>query len=368
MSNLPLKDDVDVIIDVGPSTTPRKEFNIGLLLGKTTTITPEDRVSFYSSLKEMIEDGFSIDDSLYKGAELYFSQDGNLGASIQGVCIGAIAEGEDLKTVLMDCREKNNDWYGFSTVDELTDADIKALAECTENVGSAMYFALIKIDKHDDPTVELAETIKAKNYKHTNITFHEDVTFACGVLGYAMGGTTGLINSAFTMKFKQIIGAEHSPLKSKAVKKIQAANANCYVMRAKAQFEQGVCCDGIFIDDYLNPDKLANDIQLNIYDLLYGQPKVGNTDPGHSDIAAMITQANKPFVKTGYIAEGKWRRQGVLGLKKGDIVPGGHIVLWESVDEQSDADRSTRKSQPFYNCITTAGAVHSTVIKINVTR
>ena len=188
-------------------------------------------------------------------------------------------------------------------------------------------------------------------------------------MGYAMGATTGLRDSAFTLKFKQVIGAEPSNLKSADVNKFEAANANLYVRRRKSQFEQGLCVNGNWTDEQLNTDKLVYDIVASAYDLLYSVPKVDQSEAGHTDIANALSQACEQAKKIKFIAQsGKWRKKSILDLKRGDTVPNGYLILWEPVDEQSDYDREQRKSQPFYICVVLAGAIHCIVVKVTVSR
>ena len=150
---------------------------------------------------------------------------------------------------------------------------------------------------------------------------------------------------------------------------IEKYNGNCYVTRAKAQYERGTCANGTWFDEMINLDKLVNDIQLNVYDLLYSLPKEHQTEAGHNDIAGVISQACEQARKIGFIGENlKWRRSSILALSKGDILPTGYLIQWDDVNEQSDADRDARKSQPFYVCINLAGAIHSVVIQVNVSR
>lgn len=372
---LPLKRDVDVTVNLSPRSIPRKAFNIGLLIGLTNVIDTDERVKFYGDLTEMIDDGFATDDALYLGARTYFNQEGNLGASLPGICIGAVATNstsgvvEDLDDVILDCRKKNADWYAFTTVDVMTDAKIELLADTVESMNSTFYFANTQSAGVKAGTEgNIAEIVKLKSYKKTAVVYHEDADFSCGALGYAMGATTGLINSAFTMKFKTIVGKIASNLTSGEANNIEGNYANCYVTTAKAQFEEGTCANGSYMDEIFNLDKLANDIQLNVYDLLYSLPKEAQTDAGQADIAGMIGQACEQARKINFIATGKWRKSTLLDLQKGDVVPNGYLIQWDTVDNQSDADRDARKAQPFYVCLTLAGAMHSVVIQVNVSR
>lgn len=375
------KKDVDVIVNLSPRALPRNGFNVGLIIGRTDVINAKTRIKAYGSPDEMLEDGFAIDDPLYLGAVEYFAQDGNLGASLSKLYIGAVnttsKEGtepvtyEDYNEVLIACRQANSEWYGFTCCDELTEDDIIALADATEAFEAPTVFVGVTSSASaragEDGSV--LDVLHKKNYDRTLIIWHENPLFGCGLLGYALGANTGLINSAYTLKYKQITGMEPSDLTTQIVDNIENFYGNCYVTRARAQFEQGVMVSGTWFDEIINLDKLANDIQLNVYDLLYSLPKEPQTEAGHNDIAGVISQACEQARRIGFIGEGlKWRRPSILSLEKGDVIPNGYLIQWEDVNEQSDADRDARKSQPFYVCINLAGAIHSVVIQVNVSR
>lgn len=374
--SLPLKKDVDIIVNLSPRALPRNGFNIGMIIGKTEVIDTATRIKAYSEPSEMLEDGFALTDPLYLGAVEYFKQQDNLGASLSQIYIGAVgktAEGsqdEDYVTALIDCRNKNSEWYGFSTCEELSDTQIEALADAVEPLDGTMYLGVTNSENAKNGVESnIISKINAKKYDRTIITWHENKLFGCGLLGYAMGANTGLINSAYSLKYKQISGQVASNLTTQQVTNIERYYGNCYVTRADAQYEQGTCASGTWFDEMINLDKLVNDIQLNVYDLLYSLPKEPQTNAGHADIAGVIGQACEQARSIGFIGENlKWRRPSILNLSKGDVLPNGYLIQWEDVNDQSDADRDARKSQPFYVCITLAGAIHSVVIQVNVSR
>lgn len=367
---LSLKKDVDVTINLSPRALPRNGFNIGMILGKTGVISTETRIKAYSSADEMLEDGFALTDALYLGAVEYFKQEDNLGASLSQVYIGAVGTNEDYVTALKDCRNKSSEWYGFTTCEDISDTDLEAIADAVEVLEATFYYAVTKSENAKEGIENnVIEKLNAKKYNQTIITWHENKLFGCGLMGYSMGANTGLVNSAYSLKYKQIVGQTASNLSTDQVNKIQKVCGNVYVKRADAQYEQGTCVGGAWADEIINLDKLANDIQLNVYDLLYSQPKVAQTEAGHSEIAGVIGQACEQARKIGFIGENlKWRKSSILALSKGDVIPTGYLVQWEDVNEQSDADRDARKSQPFYVCINLAGAIHSVVIQVNVSR
>lgn len=362
--------DVDITVNLSPRALPRNGFNIGMIMGKTTVIPTTTRTQAFSSLDEMLEAGFTTTDAIYKGAVAYFNQDGNLGASISQLVVGAVGAEETYAAALTACRQSNTDFYGFAIADTMTDTDLAAVADAVEPMDATLFFMTSTSEEvRDNEESNLFATLKTKSYKRTVPIWSTDDLAGCYALGYAMGANTGLANSAYTMKFKNFVGMlPDDALTTQQVNNIEGNNGNIYITRAKAQFEQGTCADGTWIDEMVNLDKLVNDMQLNIYDLLYSTPKEPQTEAGQTEIAGAINQACATSQNIGFLATGTWRRQAILDLNRGDVVPNGYLTQWQPVDEQSDADRDARKAQPFYVCLTLAGAIHSIVVQVNVSR
>ena len=72
--SLPLSDIVNVKAEVSAMSAPRKEFNIGLLIGSNSTVNQDGEVVFYSSVDAMAEAGFTTNSAEYQAAVLYFAQ------------------------------------------------------------------------------------------------------------------------------------------------------------------------------------------------------------------------------------------------------------------------------------------------------
>jgi len=188
------------------------------------------------------------------------------------------------------------------------------------------------------------------------------------IMGYAMGQNSGLSNSAFTLKFKQEVGIlPETALTPTQVLAIESAGGNVYVNRGSYynMFEQGVMTNGRFFDSLLNSDMLANNMQLNVMDLLYGTPKVPQTEPGVTQIIHAINMACDQAVPIGYLAPGTYDGyQPVLNLNPGDPMPKGYVTQAAPLSTQSSADRSARKAPALYCVVKEAGAIHSCTIGV----
>jgi hypothetical protein len=189
-------------------------------------------------------------------------------------------------------------------------------------------------------------------------------------MGYAMGQNTGLAKSAYTLKFKREIGVDTEDLTTNAINLITGNNGNLYLSYGNYYniFLQGVMSDGTFFDEKINLDMLVSDIQLGVMDLLYGVPKVPQTDPGVTQIIHAVNEACELSVNRGFLAPGLWTGSDILNLKYGDVLPKGYLVQAPAVATQSRADREARKSPPIYVAIKEAGAIHSVLIGVYVNR
>ena len=369
---LSLTDDVNVIINLSPIATPRNAFDLGLIVGPTDVITTEDRVQEYTNVDDMLTDGFTATDPEYLAALLYFAQS----PQPTKVLIGrqdadSSGGGESLLEAIQACRIINGEWYPVFPCDA-TKADIEEIALYVETaVPSTVLFALTSdAEVLANTAGNIAKTLTAANYRRTLLQYSTTDYAAAAIMGYAMGANTGLINSAYTLKFKQEVGVTAEVLTSTQVTNIEADNCNVYVNRGSYydMLEQGVMADATFFDEVINLDKLANDIQLNIMDALYQNPKVPQTEGGMGILKSTIIEANEQALKIGFIAPGIWTGSTILGLKTGDTLLDGYAILSEPIADQAQADREAREAPAIYNCIKLAGSVHSAVIQVNVNR
>lgn len=76
-SNLPISDIVNIVVNLSAVSATRKQFNLMLLMGEVSEAVTgfgENRIKTYDSVETMLQDGFTINDRLYKAANLVFSQ------------------------------------------------------------------------------------------------------------------------------------------------------------------------------------------------------------------------------------------------------------------------------------------------------
>lgn len=374
---------VNVTVSVSPISAPRGSFNEMLIVGTTDVIPTSERVREYTTVDDMLTDGFIVTDPEYIAAQIYFSQS----PAPTTVWIGRqqyngspIADETPLQAITA-CRLANYDWYIGVCLDAVT-ADHKAIAAWAETASPSSIYAFTSNDS-DIITVagsppDLFTYLKALDYKRTigqysttqGAVYPNNIYAICAIMGYACGQNSGLANSAFTLKFKEETGIAVEPLTTAQIGYAEGKNANLYLSYGNFYnvFEQGKMVNGDFFDEVINLDMLVNNIQLSVMDLLYGNPKIPQTDDGVTQIMRVINLACAEAATVGFLAPGVWTGPEVMNVKYGDTLPLGYQVQAQAVAEQSVADRALRKSPPIYVCIKEAGAVHSVLIGVYVNR
>ena len=468
MTTLPLKPVVDVFYNLEKTPAVRRGFNLGAIIGSSTTISQTVRGVVFNSVDEMIEYGFLSTSPEVLAAQVYFSatskpdqlyigrwvkessyshrvydgpiSNGNIvtigdqsytvgdgsentstleqivtaaeaaGAKVAtntddtlyllfvssvlgsegtvtelqvmqgtGSIVGSVITtlGENQETILeavQASRDFNTNWYAFGTTDLLSNVEIESLAdyiESTNNSNPTAYFAHTNdLEVINGTKGNLFEVLKSKAYNRTIGTATLNNFTHIGIMGYAMGQTSNLANSSYTLALKEIPGVTTDNFTSIQVSAIKSNNGNVYINRGSYynMYESGTVFSGAWFDEIIQLDKLVNEIQLAVMDLLYSRPKIAQTEGGIATILATISEPCNQAVKTGFIAPGKWTGGNILGLSTNDYLPDGYLALADSLETQSAADRAARKAPNIYLPIKLAGAIQSVVVSINVNR
>lgn len=368
MANLSLDDIVNIKVEVSQMSAPSKGFNIGLIIGSSTTPELGKRVMTYASVAEMAEAGFSMDSPEYKAATLYFSQS----PAPDVVAIGLKAADETPVQALAACRGAGVDWYTFTFTRELaatlTNEQIKEVAAYVEAEKTSTVWLNLVTDK--DTYLATMQALKELKYSRTMTVYSTfEGTATAGVMGYAMGANYEN-STAYTMALKTIVGITTEDLTSSELKEILSANGNVYVNQGTyySVFRSGKMANGYSFDDVIYLDMLVNGIATSVMNQLTTLPKIPQTTEGVDILVAAIAEPCQKMVTKGYLAPGKWTGRKVLNLQPGDTLTQGYLILSESIADQSQADRDARKAPAIYVCIKTAGAIESMTIGVVVNR
>lgn len=369
MSTLPLSDIVNISVVVSPVATIRSGFNLGLIVGSSIHISASDRVKLYTGTDGMIADGFTVSEAEYKAATLYFSQT----PKPAKVAIGRWDKtgSETALQAVTACRVKNTDWYACYLCGAVK-ADILAIAPYIEAVepGSVFFYTTADADVLAGTPENVMLTLKAALYKRSIGQYSTSADAAVAIMGYAMGANTGLANTAYTLAYKQEVGVIPEDLTLTQITLLKGQNGNVYINRGNTYnlFEQGIMANGMHFDEIINLDMLKNDIQLAVMDLLSGISKIPQNEGGITLLVSAITGPCDSALNRGFLSPGVWNAPPILNLNTGDTLSKGYVILTESIDSQSEQDRSARIAPPIYVCIKLAGAIEFVNIQINVNR
>lgn len=365
---LPLSDAVDVAVSVGPVNSIRSVFNVALIIGQSKIISKEDRVKTYSKMGDMTLDGWTGKEPEYLAAQLYFSQVPKPTKIVIGVWD---KENESAVQAMTACREKNEEWY-IGYVCGVNDSEIIELAKYADSATPSCIYAYTTSsqDVLDNKEGNLVENLKKEGVRRTIGQFSTTENAIMAIMGYAMAANTQTAGSAYTLKFKQEIGVKAENLTSTQVNILKNNNCNVYVNRGSYYnlFEDGVLADGTPFDEVLNLDILTNNIQRAVINALQTSSKIPQTDSGMDNLLNHITSPLEKARNIGFIAPGIWNTASILSVNTGDTLPRGYLILADSIDEQSQADREARKSPPIYILAKLAGAIEAVSIRVYVNR
>jgi hypothetical protein len=373
----PLSVVVNVAVQISPVAASSPSFNQGLILGSSSIISAATRVRQYASLAAMTSDGFSSANPEFLAAQLYFSQT----PTPQWLWVGRqdLTQTESVLTALQACRAASPTWWGCMSTNAVT-ADHIAVAGWIQGafpVGM-YFFSTADAAALAGTAGNVLLTMKTNLYSRTFGIYSttqsgaapNNAYAAAAAMGVAMGQNTGLANSNFTMKFKQLVGVAAESLTSSQVAVIEGENGNLYLPYATAYswLEQGVTGSGQYLDEILGLDMLVNDMQYSVANLLISQPAIPHTNAGQAQLMTAVIGACEAAVSRGWIAPGTWTGQQVLTLTAGQPLPRGYMVISDNISKQSQGDRQARKAMPIYVPLVEAGAMHSLTIGVYVQR
>lgn len=363
----PLTDIVQVTVEVSPAGAQAPTFNLGLIVGTSTVIATATRTVVYSSPDDMTANGWAGTEPEYKAAVVYFGQTPRPTNVVIGRQDATVPE-TPLEAVTA-CRTANTNWYGCYVCGAV-DADIEAVAGYIESTTptSAYFYDTADADVLAGTTPNVMSILQADKYQRALGIYSTSTYAGAGVLGVAMGSNTGLTNSAFTLAYKSLVGVTPEVLTGAQYTTITGYNGNVYTQFGSSYdlIAKGTMADGTPFDQVLNQDQIVADIQTAVVNALTSVPKIPQTDGGVSQLVSAINQPLADARDRDVLAPGVWTAAPVLGLKTGDTLPDGYLVLAQTVASQSTTDRAARKAPPIYACIKMAGAIQNVTIGVIV--
>jgi hypothetical protein len=218
-------------------------------------------------------------------------------------------------------------------------------------------------------STDIAYELKQLNLTRTFVQYSSGTLYA-GVSALARILTTDWAaqNSTITLMYKNEPIVTADTLTSSQATALFAKNANAFLNynNGTAIIQPGITPSGQYADTVIGCDWFKGDIQTTVFNALYGAKKIPQTDGGNHIIATQIEAACTDAVNNGLLGPGVWNAQGFGQLSQGDYMPKGFYVYAPPISQQSQADRSARRSVPFQVAAKLAGAVQTVDVAVSV--
>lgn len=300
-------------------------------------------------------------------------------ATLSWTVAGVAAETAVAAVAAMDLLTQQ--WYaltfaaGLNNVD-IVDADhlaIAAYVEASAAGGQPHVYGLTTSEATAlvaGNSTDVGSELMAAGYTRTFASYSaQNAYLAASMFGRALPVDYAGQNTALTLMWKQMPGVTAELLNVTNANTLDAKRYN-YV----AQFNNntsilvnGKMAGPAYIDEIINLDNFANELQTDIYNLLYTTPtKIPQTDAGVHRIITTAEATCQRFVVNGVFAPGQWNSDGFGTLQSGDQLPKGYYVYAQPVALQSVADRGARKSPTIQIAAKEAGAIHTVLVSVLV--
>ena len=362
---------VDVTVEVSNPTAITSNFNLGLIIGTSTAISTETRYREYQYSTwqtQMITDGFKATDDEYLAVQNYFAQN-HVSSS---VLVGVQGASETPLQAVQACRAVNEEWYGFCFAGNTDDSKIVAVPAAVEAFSSPTVFFFQTSDENclKSGTTNILKTLQSAKYKRTCGNYFTNKYEVCALLGVFCGLNSMQANSAYTMAFKTLVGFKPEVLDNVQFANLQSYNGNSYIQvgRTYSLYLQGVTADGTHVDEVFLLDAAQFLIQENTIAGLVSRRLIPQTEAGLNTIITFIMNGCEALAQMGVIATGIWTGDPVKDLNTGDSVPGGYVIMADTIASQPAIDREKRVTPPIYVCLKGAGAIEHVVIRVYVNR
>jgi hypothetical protein len=401
---LPLSDTVNVSINVGPVSKVRSTFDLNLIIGKSNVISENTRLKIFSSTDDMLIAGFTKDSPEYRAASIYFAQS----PSPRRVAIGRwgfkkisestetnedatdpqivsaftdvfgddditdeetdpTLERESIIEAISACRSANTEWYACFICDA-SDNEILLAAKYIEGCSpkSSLFYNTKSESNRTGLESSIANILKNKNYQRTIGMYSTDDYSHVAAMAYCAAHS----DTAYDLNNKSLKAIKTEDLLQGDVSILRGENLNYFVNRGSVYnvYEKGKCANGTFFDELMNLDMLENELQTAAMDTYVNNPKIPQTNPGVDTVTIALVPVLNKFVSKGFIAPGVWNAAPILDVNTGDILPTGYKIITDSVDDQSQSDRESRKSPDTYVLVKLAGSIQTASIGVYVNR
>ena len=266
-------------------------------------------------------------------------------------------------------------WYMCFVAADYETEDAVSAAGLIEAASPTRVIAFTSMDTNEldaQKTDTLGAKLKALGYNHSLVMYSStNAQAAASVLGRMSTVDFQGSNTTITLKFKQCPGVVAENLTTQQANALRDKNVNVFAAydNDTSILQEGIMSGGWFIDERHGLDWLQNQVQTDIWNLLYtSTTKVGQDEAGATTLVSTCNRSLDRAVTNGLVAPGVWNGSAVGSLQTGDTLSTGYYVYIQPMDEQAQSDREARKAPPIQIAVKLRGAIHFVDVAITVNR
>jgi len=283
----------------------------------------------------------------------------NSGLTLPGGGAGTTTEpvlnvpAEDMVTALAGIDVNNAEAWYLLNIETRNDADITAIAAYIAARNKVAVFQSKDSDAPAGVASNIFDTIAQLNNKRVALMWHDDDTeFVDGAwTGRVAAADLDAVGGAITWQGKQLIGVPTDNLTTGEVANILSYNGNTYTEIGGRGFVQnGTSAEGEFMDVQTTIDWTQARVQEAVFARIATTPtKVPYTNAGIGSIGNEVLGVLSTGVGIGHFSA--------------DQLP---TVSVPTSSEVSEADKNARVLRNVLGTAKLAGAIHSTIVQVNV--
>lgn len=370
-AGLAVSDIANVSVTLSPVATATRNFGTVLILGNSPVLSSAENTRAYTSLTAVGND-FAVTTPEYLAALDFFAQSPQPSLAY----VGAMRTGETLAASIVRLASATSDWYCvIPAIVGLTDSVLLSAAQTVEGLSPVRIIGITTQEATallPTVTTDLASTLSAATLTRTMTQYSSTDPYAAA----SLFGRIATVNyngnaTALTLMFQQEPGVTAETLTETAAATLTTKRCNCWVNynNGAAIIQNGVMASNFYIDERVGLDWLQNALQVAGFNALYGAgTKIPQTDAGMTILTTAYTQVLDQGVANGLIAPGVWTGPAFGSLSNGQALVKGYYLYAAPVSTQSAADRAARKATAVTIAVKLAGAIHETVVQVDVVR
>lgn len=255
---------------------------------------------------------------------------------------------------------------------DIADSDHLAIAAYVEGGAGKHLYGLTTAEAAaitSTDSTSVGYQLKQLGYNWTFYQYSSQNPYAsCSLFGLGVTINFTGINTTIDFMWKQEPGVIPEALTEAQSAALQTNNYNFYATYNNGIpiTQNGQVASGQYIDTLWNCAWLKGAVQANMFNILFQNNKVPQTDPGMQQLAAGAAAACQQGVTNGMLAPGTWTAGNFGQILTGQFLSKGYAIFVPPVASQASGSRAARQSVAFQIGAKLAGAVNTASILIDV--